>query len=287
MITLLWHKHFGFVFHSLLKRYPSVQEDDLQMIASDLFALHLPEQLEKNGHEFTGAASVRKWLLAVAKNKLIDHLRKMNTLQNHQEAFVTNEKKVHAMANLHDDLRHLDTAGLQLDEIDFAEKSVVLAIGMLSELSRECILLYYFLRSNYEEISNRLEVTHDTVRGTLYNAKKRLAKVAGRVKEKEVFASDWVPDEDIVRFLAFIQQDFRHELPLIKTLLQLSIGLLEKEQREWISDYLIGRLNLLELSRKYKKPTFREEFSIAIQSVTNALEIYFRVETIKMNHGNK
>ncbi len=116
--------------------------------------------LKKN--RFVGASSLKTWLFGIAKNKAIDHLRKLGRRKN------TSIDEASGIAD------SLCAEG----ELLASERNCQLYLAMLSlpEEYRTVLHLFYFCRMSYEEIASTTKKTVKQVNNTAYRARIALKK---------------------------------------------------------------------------------------------------------------
>lgn len=115
----------------------------------------------KNAHRFDGRSSARTWILAITRNKAIDHIRKNR----------------HTVLSAADEEMPDDTPSPEAI-LAAAQESIKIraCVSALSESHRAAIHLAFFEELTYREIAEIENVPENTIKTRIYHAKKLLLR---------------------------------------------------------------------------------------------------------------
>lgn len=150
-------------YHQKIYRYLYFRTYEDRELAEDLTSdtfLKAFEKLESYNPEYSFSA----WIYTIARNSLIDHVRKNSSIQNY---------------DIEDYENYLGT------EEDFSSKldrekdqgQILLHIKKLPPTHQEIVLLKYFNDYTNEEIQNTLDLNPNTLRVNLHRALKKLKEL--------------------------------------------------------------------------------------------------------------
>jgi len=129
-------------------------EDTIQDILQDTFMA-----VWKNSHLYNGQASVVSWVVSIARNKMMDALRRK---YKHENASV----KINELTISTDDFTE-----------DLTDKLVLKgALKQLNADSKELLYLVYNMGLSYKETASILEIPEGTVKSRMYSIKNDLRK---------------------------------------------------------------------------------------------------------------
>ena len=154
-MSLLFERHhrplFGFLFHSTMQKESS--EDMVQNVFYRML---------KYRHTFTGDGEFKTWMYHLARNVLIDYVKKnklvvyKNDLTEYAERMSNHE---YADANIQKEQEHA-----------LLKK----AMANLSSESREVLILSRFQELKYEEIARILDISEGAVKVRVHRAMQQL-----------------------------------------------------------------------------------------------------------------
>ncbi len=112
----------------------------------------------KNLEKFRPEKKFAVWLFVIAKNKVMDELRRRKKLLPLSESLPAAEEEIFG-----------------IDETDRAKLHA--GLKSLPEKQNQALRLYYFADLSYQEISKRLKLPVNTIRSHLKRGKERLKKL--------------------------------------------------------------------------------------------------------------
>jgi RNA polymerase sigma-70 factor (ECF subfamily) len=118
------------------------------------------ETYDEIGNQFS------TWLIAIAKNTLLDHYRKKKA----PTIVELSEEDEVLLSNFHDASKTIEEELISLEKSEQMNKM----LNRLTAEEKEIITLRFFEDKSYREISNEINQTLDVVRTRLFRAKKSL-----------------------------------------------------------------------------------------------------------------
>lgn len=162
-------EQYGGVVHGMARRVlaePALAEE----VAQDAFLA-----LWRRPGAFDPArGSLQSFLLGIVRNKAVDLVRKEESLRRTRDALA---KEVHVTVDSYD-------PGPEIDERD----RVRAALGKLTEVQREAIVLAYFGGRTYREVATELGIPEGTAKTRLRDALIRLKQALATTPESEGWA---------------------------------------------------------------------------------------------------
>jgi len=144
------HKVFSFAHYSLRVR------EDAEDVTQEVF-IKLWQHWQKVDHEKLGA-----WLMRVAHNSVIDHVRKQRPQQANIDQYAEVEEQVAQPSSTGD-----------LDRQQF-KKQLQLAIKSLEDPFRSIVIMRDIQGMSYEEIQGSLDLSASQVKVYLHRARRKL-----------------------------------------------------------------------------------------------------------------
>ncbi len=140
-------------------KYLKNREDAKDMVMQIFEAL--TEKLLEKGKDYY---SFKKWLYVVTKNSCLMYLRKENTIQKHQDeylsySFMENEEDNHSLNVL--DKENVD-------------KALYDCINGLNDEQKKCVELFYFDKKTYKDIALVMNIIEKKVKSNIQNGKRNL-----------------------------------------------------------------------------------------------------------------
>lgn len=284
LISILWKKYFVFLDVRLAHKFPVLLKEDREELLASLFAFDLPLKLtEKGAIAFTEPDAIKKWLLVVIRNKAVDLLRKKKVELKGIESFrQLNGGGFYDLHETYPDQSRSSVNGFQIENshqttevefMDWKEVHVQLAIGLLPDMQRECVIGYYFEKNSYAQVSEKLQTTEDAVRGALYHARKSLQKKLIAPPE-----SGELPE----RIAQQLWKKWRlKENPDSKLLAQCLSFHLRTEQ-DIFELYYLHQKSLIEIGRSINDLSVNERMKKLLDLLQKQLTTYYRLEKIKL-----
>jgi len=157
-MRVLYDRYNGPLYAFLVSRCqnPEVSSDCVQDTMLDVM---------RAASRFSGKSSVKTWLFAIARNKLVDALRKRGKLSFVEE-----------VPDTEDDMPNPEAAAIAADDRDRLRG----CIGKLSETHRIAIRLAFLEDLTYTEIAEIEEVPVGTIKTRIFHAKQALMRCLER-----------------------------------------------------------------------------------------------------------
>lgn len=137
-------------------RYSLRAAEDAEDVTQEVF-IRLWQHWQKIDHARLGA-----WLMRVAHNAVIDHIRRQRSTREHVDPFVDVEQQT----------EHQDT-GIEMDQA-FFQKQLQLAIKDLDEPFRSIIIMRDIQSLSYAEMQEALSMNESQVKVYLHRGRRKL-----------------------------------------------------------------------------------------------------------------
>jgi RNA polymerase sigma-70 factor (ECF subfamily) len=174
--TLL-NKYRKAVYYTILKMVSN--QDDAEDLTMQAFTKAF-QSLDK----YDSSYAFTTWLLRIASNSAIDHLRKRRLNTTSLDASMYDDDDEGNSVSIGSNL--VDSGADPEEEFVLEQRNKIMreVIETLDQKYKELIQLYYFEELKYEEISARLNIPLGTVKVRLRRAKDFLAKLLKGQEEK-------------------------------------------------------------------------------------------------------
>ncbi len=180
IISQVWYRYYLFVLKRLRRNYSeTLAQTEIEDITAITFAEKFPAYLETLKEKQTPIDHLFGVLVAIGDNLCKDEVRRNNSKLRRPLAYLFSltkevEKKVSFDVQNRSMLPHYHKGELTMNRKDLYDLRTRLALGLLSELQQECILLCYVEEYSYQQVGDRLSVSYNSVRSALNHAKSNL-----------------------------------------------------------------------------------------------------------------
>jgi DNA-directed RNA polymerase specialized sigma24 family protein len=274
ILTQIWENHFGYVLKGIINLFsPPLSLEEIQDVCADIFALSLPKYLNTLCKRQELVKNLRALSITIGKRKCFRVLRNQKKSTSLVENMLNSEK------GLENDVQFYDNQELLENENPLTYSDVtLLALGLLSENQRLCLILHEFQGFTYEEIASKLLLDYTQVRGGITH---------GRAKLKEVLSSfsfEKFENEIITNSLQqFLSNFFNDNLSIISQnqLITCAIYLLNEQEAKIFKWYYIDNRSLIEIYRKIDDRNAPKILEKAQNKVVAMLKSYFEFHNSK------
>lgn len=162
--------------NSAISRYVNMKIKD-KMVAEELISdifVKISINMEKYDEQ---KATFRTWIFNIAKNTLIDHLRKKTLVTESYDVPLFNNQS----DNVHD---YMPIATSDLDPLELLINNInidklYVAISKLNKKQRELITMYAIGGNSYKDIAEKLDMPLGTIKARIHTARLNLKEILG------------------------------------------------------------------------------------------------------------
>lgn len=285
IITKLWYEYSVFLFSKLSNQFnTALSEDDIEELTSNVFAINLPKFFENPKRDDDEVLNIKKVLITIGSNLCLEELRLRNTKLRKPlfNTYSLNEERTNnSTKDMHpDSFHHLSSKDeIIMDKSEFKNIRIRLALGLITDIQRECILLCYLDGLSYQEIQKKIKGSEARVRGAINNGKARIKQLI-KDSEKELKSYD-IPPKKHPKVEHKLGVNLSKE-PEYKVFVQ-AFFLLQDIEKEMFYLFFIKGINLLKVSRQTNNRRAKDHIQTAIEKIQAMLKVNQEIDVKYFN----